>query len=648
MPYRPLPAAYIDLLDDLPLLAGLLSPEDGRILALNKIWADTTPIDYPPSIGQRLVDTYWLGHDPRSQEVVSQLVHKATGGERAINTTHIRLSDNLVERVKLTIKPIGDVAGDGAVLLFFIENMTVQNGLHVTHDEQSHLFQMATSAAETGVWSLDLKTQGLVWSDVHKVMWGYPSDAQDLRYEDWHNPILEEDREQAFEQVRKARDEKSTYIAEYRIKRVNDGQVRWMRSKGIYRYNHQGEPTKLLGISYDITLEKASEQKLHEMENRFRETLLSIPDGYMIFESVRDQQGEIVDFKWLYVNVEAERIVNRKAEDLLGKYLLVEMPGNKDAGVFDAYKQVVKTGARWENQFDYPYDGMNLVFHSKAVKIDDGFAVVFSDITLKKQFERELEQRVAERTAALQTLNKKLMQSNAELENYAFVTSHDLQEPLRKIEMFASILDTRSENLDEKDKNYVERIGQAASRMRLLIDSLLQFSKTNYQEEDRRLVDLNEKIRLASSMLEVKILEKEATIEIEQVLPQVLGVPNLILIVMLNIISNSLKFVQAGVKPHIKVNWRKASPDEILQHNLDAGVEYTILCIQDNGIGFDRKHRRHIFSMFKRLHHTDEYEGTGMGLALCVRIMGHHRGIIVADSILGEGTRMDVYFPTLK
>ncbi len=647
MPSSGVSAAFASVIADLPVLAGFLWPGgDGRVAVLNSAWDAISPNFSTDNLGMPLRALLGIGDEQLGAKAVEEAIRTASDGENVELQIDIFFNNPFRERALLRIKPVGGGVSSPELLLFTLDQRPMLSQEDSDVDEQLRLFLMATKASQTGVWSLDTSTMALTWSDVHKQLWGYPEDASFLTYEDWHTPILEEDREGTFEQVQKAKEERSVYIAEYRIRRVSDGAIRWMRSKGLYRYNAKGEATKMLGVSYDITVEKETNKILEETENRFRKTLTSIPDGYMLFEALRDERGEIYDFRWLHINPAAESVVQRLAEDLVGKRLLIEMPGSKERGLFDVYKKVVETGELFEAQIEYPQNGVKHFFQNKAIKINDGFAVFFSDITLNKRFEKELEHQVKERTAELEALNEQLINSNMELENYAFITSHDLQEPLRKIEMFSSLLlSSSADDLTEKNRSYLERIAQASSRMRLLIDTLLRFSKINHQSEEWRLVDLNEKFRVTQSMLEVIIEEKGPIIDIEPGLPQVYGVPNLILMVLLNVFSNSLKFIRPGLQPEISACYRHADALDKELQELASDKNYVVISIQDNGIGFDKANEKLIFNMFKRLKHIDEYEGTGMGLALCARIMKQHGGAIAADTTPGQGTRIDLYFP---
>jgi PAS domain S-box-containing protein len=176
---------------------------------------------------------------------------------------------------------------------------------------------------------------------------------------------------------------------EYRV-RHKDGSWRWISSTGRAYRDEQGNVIRWAGIDWDITERKENDEALRASEERFRGLQQATPDGFMIFKSVRDETGRIVDFEWFFVNPAAEKIVGRT--DLVGKRLLKEMPGNGEAGLFDAYIRVTETGEVWQNEFLYESEGLHSWFRTTAAKVDDGFAVSFADVTQRHEAETKLEQ----------------------------------------------------------------------------------------------------------------------------------------------------------------------------------------------------------------------------------------------------------------
>jgi light-regulated signal transduction histidine kinase (bacteriophytochrome) len=247
----------------------------------------------------------------------------------------------------------------------------------------------------------------------------------------------------------------------------------------------------------------------------------------------------------------------------------------------------------------------------------------------------------------LQDLNSYLQQSNSELEQYAYVASHDLQEPLRKISVFAGML-AKIEGLPDRAKLMAEKISMASVRMTQLIADLLDFSRLVRGENRMRPVDLNTVVQSVLTDFELQIAEKQALIHVDK-LPTIEAVPLQMNQLFYNLISNSLKFTREGLAPEISIRCRRLDEGEHAIPGLHNGnvVNYFIT-IADNGIGFDSAYAEQIFEVFKRLHTLHEYPGSGIGLALCRRILQNHGGIMTAQSGVGTGTTISMILPSAQ
>lgn len=257
-----------------------------------------------------------------------------------------------------------------------------------------------------------------------------------------------------------------------------------------------------------------------------------------------------------------------------------------------------------------------------------------------EQANERLRAEVEERLRAeeqLRTTNAELVRSNRELEDFAYVASHDLQEPLRKIQTFASMLDMDyGQDLDQEAHRYLERLSQSASRMSRLIADLLSFSRVTTKVKPFEPTDLNQVVNTVLSDLEVAIKETHAEIYVSH-LPTIDADEPQMRQLFQNLIGNALKFRRTDRNPVIRIESnlsRNGQPDS-----------RSILTITDNGIGFDEKYLDRIFTPFQRLHNKEEYEGTGIGLSICRRIVERHGGTITAHSKPGEGTTFIVNLP---
>ncbi|MBK9419687.1 MAG: MCP four helix bundle domain-containing protein [Flavobacteriales bacterium] len=256
-----------------------------------------------------------------------------------------------------------------------------------------------------------------------------------------------------------------------------------------------------------------------------------------------------------------------------------------------------------------------------------------------------LEGKVEERTAELNASTEALMRSNRELEQFASVASHDLQEPLRKIQAFGDRLQQRcSEQLGEQGNEYLDRILSSSVRMRRLIDDLLSFSRIATKAQPFVHADLNGILTDVVSDLEGRIQQTGGLVE-AGALPSIEADPVQMQQLLQNLIGNGLKFNRPGVAPTVRVQGRLLGKE----HG-GAGHDIPLceLTVQDNGIGFEEIYLDRIFNVFQRLHGRNEYEGTGMGLAICRKIVERHGGTITARSVLGEGSTFVVRLPIVQ
>jgi two-component system, chemotaxis family, CheB/CheR fusion protein len=276
----------------------------------------------------------------------------------------------------------------------------------------------------------------------------------------------------------------------------------------------------------------------------------------------------------------------------------------------------------------------------------DGLVTTFTDVTQKKKASDVIAQSFEDlknTSSKLQETNYRLEQSNMDLLQFASVASHDLKEPLRKIQTFGNLLYSRIENkLEPGEKNYLDKIVNSSHRMQVLIEDVLTLSKLSNTELPYNKTDLKGVVQHIVDDLEISIKEKGTQIQIGN-LPAIEAVSGQMHQLFQNLISNALKFNDSDV-PVVKIQTRNLTSEEKDEYGINDN-DYVVICVEDNGIGFDEKYKDKIFGIFQRLHSTHNYQGTGIGLAICKKIVENHHGYVKAESRPGKGSSFIICLP---
>jgi two-component system, chemotaxis family, CheB/CheR fusion protein len=319
----------------------------------------------------------------------------------------------------------------------------------------------------------------------------------------------------------------------------------------------------------------------------------------------------------------------------------------------DQWMAAVKSGKDFNRQmFLKRHDGTYRWHHTYALPIHDPSGAITSwvcsstDIHDQKMFSDELERQIRERTQSLKDSNIELEHSNKNLEQFAFIASHDLQEPLRKIKTFSSILSQNyTDKLPNEGKLLIEKINASSERMSYLIRDVLNFSQIKHSEHNFVKTDINDILKKVIGDFSLLIEEKNAEVN-TQPMPSFEVIPLQINQLFYNLMSNALKFSKTDVPPVITVSSRTLTLVEVLKYpELNQSFTYCEILFSDNGIGFDERYKDKIFEMFQRLHKRQDYSGTGIGLALCKRIVLNHGGVIFGESRTGAGTLFHIILP---
>ncbi len=415
---------------------------------------------------------------------------------------------------------------------------------------------------------------------------------------------------------------------------------------------------------------RRSQAQLEESRMRYADLYDFAPIGYLTF----DREGLIVE-----ANLTAAKQLGLARAQLLEKpFSLYVLDKDRDAFHLHLAK-VFKTGEPQTREVKLKaIDSAEFYSRLESILIEtaDGRGMCRTsiiDISHAKIAEQELqrahdelEKRVEDRTAELAEANEflkqeiaerkraeenlktgmeKLERSSRELQDFAFSASHDMQEPLRKIQTFGNMLNKRSAGvLDDQGRDYLERMLNSAMRMSAMVRGLLTYSRVNTGGEHPTPVDLTGLAKEAADSMRRLVRDAGATFEIGD-LPTLDADPDQMLLLFKNLIENAIKF-RGNKKPLIKIYAKRVDDPE--RSGIRAGEQYVDIFVEDNGIGFEERHIDRIFSLFQRLHGRGTYEGTGMGLPVCRRIVERHNGTITATSTPGTGTTFIITLPSRK
>jgi PAS domain S-box-containing protein len=401
--------------------------------------------------------------------------------------------------------------------------------------------------------------------------------------------------------------------------------------------NEEGQTTLILFTAQDISQALKTKEEIDTTRELLDETEELLQFGSWAWD-LNTQSVTWTSGLYSLLGYFPEEIEGRIDYDFYLSHVLEES--------YQSFQDTIQQSIRNKTDFDLEYfirtkSGVikTVSTKGKIVKNEVGDVVkvlcINRDITSLRSFEKDQERNIRE-----------LNRSNKELEEFAYIASHDLQEPLRKVSMFTERLKAKFvNNLDKEGELFIDRILNSAANMRILIDNLLEFSRANRRTHTYDQVNLRTLLEEVISELELKIEETKSNITLSGTFPTLEAVSSEMKQLFGNILSNAIKFRKPSAIADIRVQSTKLSKAEKLTFNFPQNVVFWRIDIKDNGIGFEEEYSEKIFQIFQRLNGKAEYPGSGIGLAICKKIAEKHNGVIFAKSEIDQGSVFSVILP---
>gem|GEM_PF-1239989 len=528
-----------------------------------------------------------------------------------------------------SVSPTRISGRDGHTLI--IRDITHRKRAEEALQKNEERLRVAVEGARLGLWYRDFIPDHVTWNSILYQMLGRDPEGEPITGDTFFEYIHPDDRDRVLDHTEESLRKGDSFYDEFRVVCEN-GDIRWLASSGMVFRDTQGKPMRMAGINHDITARKRIEEELRNSVSIYRTIARNYPGGavYLFDKELRFLVADGAGLK--NIGWSQEALEGRSVGDLDEETRKIVEP---------RYRRVL-SGETFN--LETTYRGRSIKSDFVPVRNDDGEVimglVVSRDITTQKKMEEalqkshdELELRVKERTAELEWRNR-------ELEHFTAGASHDLQEPLRKIAIFGELLKKElSGQLSEPAWGHLDRISDATERMRMLIKSLLQYSRVTTQERPFERANLKQ---IAEDVLNENLYglleERQAQIEISD-LPEIDADPIQISVLLQNLMANAIRYSKDGEIPMVKVK------SEETIHIENDNQRWIKIKIEDNGIGFDMRYLEKIFEPFERLSAAGKFDGSGMGLTICRKIAERHGGTITAESRSGEGSIFIVELP---
>jgi PAS domain S-box-containing protein len=512
-------------------------------------------------------------------------------------------------------------------------------------EEANKSLKQAQAITHIGSYDWDLMSNRLTWSDeLYRI---YELDANtDLSDASVIRPFNHpDDAEIVSKHIGTSRQTLKPFDFYYRIV-LPDKREKTLHARGEIIADNSGNAVRIIGTAQDVTNEKHLERRLIENQNFIKKIADATP---AIIASYNIKTG-----RYVFVNDSIKTLLGYEPDIIFEKGIefitsivhpddLGRIMEENNKALQASNDQFTENGKEPIAEFQYRmkhHNGEYRWFHTFGTIFDrdanhqvEHVLNISLDITERVKAEQVIHQRTAE-----------LQQSNASLEEFAFVASHDLKEPLRKIITFSDrLLGSQQNQLTDDGRGYLEKIMNSSIRMQQMVNDLLSLSVIAADKSFSK-VNLKKLFDEVLMAFEYKVEETKAKFEIAD-LPEAEVVPAQFRQLFQNLVSNSLKFAKKDVAPLISIGFTFLLPSEVPTQQIQKADRYLKLEVSDNGIGFDNTYGEKIFAVFQRLHAREHYEGTGIGLAICKKIVENHGGVVFASGQLQQGATFTIIIP---
>ncbi len=506
-----------------------------------------------------------------------------------------------------TLLPVKDKDGAVQGLVFSLMDTTEQVRLRQRAQQGEQRLRLALEAGQMAAWDWHVPTGETIWNDAHYTMMGYKPGDVTPGYRAWADRVHPLDLPATEASLKQALKERGSYAHEFRTL-WPDGTVRWLEARGRFESDASGEVVRSYGVMMDTTEAKRVQAALALSEERFRVALQGSP----VTVAAMDLD---LRYTWVYNTRHGftpEMVIGKRPDELIDPQDVQEL--------MSLLKHVLATGQAQSREVSGRTRGVAWCYLARAEPLRNdggemvGLTVAQIDISDRKAAED-----------ALRKTAEELARSNRELEQFAYITSHDLQEPLRQVRSFVQLLwDRHRDKLEDRAGEYLQFINEGAERMSSLVLDLLTYSRVGAGERMRQTVSSSKAVAAALANLGASIAETGVEV-VQSDLPDVQADPTQMVQLFQNLIGNAIKFRREGVAPKVEIGATREG-------------SHWRFWVKDNGIGIEPEFHDRVFLIFQRLHTRQQYAGTGIGLAICKKIVEQHGGRIWIESVPRQGS----------